>query len=304
MSLRYSICNSCQAQFSYENKGRVRVFCSIDCYRIEQRKNKYTKEKKTIDRNDFIEKAKIKHDGKYTYIINGDLLSNSYVSVVCSQHGVFEQKIHSHLKGHGCRKCGFESASVAQSQGYEYFKKKSKLIHKDKYEYLDQFDYKNRSTVIDIICKKHGVFKQSASGHLSGKGCRKCGIERSSGLWNADKYEDICNKHSSGLSNIYIIKCFNDNEVFYKIGITKRKRVKDRFRGKLNMPYGFEVIANASGEARFIFNLEKQIHKILKETKYKPNIKFAGYTECFLSVGGEVIDLIKSIGSSSQINLI
>ena len=29
-----------------------------------------------------------------------------------------------------------------------------------------------------IICSKHGEFLQTPSNHLSGKGCRMCGIER------------------------------------------------------------------------------------------------------------------------------
>lgn len=32
---------------------------------------------------------------------------------------------------------------------------------------------------IPIICPVHGIFNQSAKGHFSGRGCRKCGIKRS-----------------------------------------------------------------------------------------------------------------------------
>lgn len=48
-------------------------------------------------------------------------------------------------------------------------------VHDNKYEYdtINQNDIKTRDT-IDIICKKHGEFKQKAWTHKSGSGCPKC----------------------------------------------------------------------------------------------------------------------------------
>ena len=48
-------------------------------------------------------------------------------------------------------------------------------VHNNKYEYssINQNDIKTRDT-IDIICKKHGEFKQKAWTHKSGSGCPKC----------------------------------------------------------------------------------------------------------------------------------
>lgn len=33
-------------------------------------------------------------------------------------------------------------------------------------------------TKLEIICHSHGIFKQSASDHLAGKGCKLCGVDR------------------------------------------------------------------------------------------------------------------------------
>ena len=38
-------------------------------------------------------------------------------------------------------------------------------------------NYVNAKTKVNIICKRHGVFSQTADGHLSGAGCFKCGRE-------------------------------------------------------------------------------------------------------------------------------
>jgi len=40
--------------------------------------------------------------------------------------------------------------------------------------------YVNSYTKVTILCKKHGAFLQSPRSHLSGRGCKQCGIESSS----------------------------------------------------------------------------------------------------------------------------
>ena len=39
-------------------------------------------------------------------------------------------------------------------------------------------EYKNQTTKVVFICKKHGKFNQTPSNHLNKKGCPKCGIEK------------------------------------------------------------------------------------------------------------------------------
>ena len=39
-------------------------------------------------------------------------------------------------------------------------------------------NYVNAKTKVNIICKRHGVFSQTADGHLTGAGCPKCGLEK------------------------------------------------------------------------------------------------------------------------------
>jgi uncharacterized protein YggL (DUF469 family) len=50
-------------------------------------------------------------------------------------------------------------------------------IHGDKYDYSKTLYIKRTEKVI-IICSIHGEFTQNAGSHLSGCGCRKCGIEQ------------------------------------------------------------------------------------------------------------------------------
>lgn len=58
----------------------------------------------------------------------------------------------------------------------ESFIIKARGVHGDKYDY-SLVNFKNNKTKVEIVCKSHGSFEQSPSGHLRGYGCRKCGTE-------------------------------------------------------------------------------------------------------------------------------
>lgn len=59
----------------------------------------------------------------------------------------------------------------------EEFLQKARLIHGSYYDY-SAVEYKNCYSDVLIICSKHGVFDQTPSNHLNGKGCPECGEER------------------------------------------------------------------------------------------------------------------------------
>jgi hypothetical protein len=56
---------------------------------------------------------------------------------------------------------------------------KFKIKHGNYYSY-ENFEYINTHSKSIITCPRHGDFLQSASKHLSGQGCRKCGLEKNS----------------------------------------------------------------------------------------------------------------------------
>ena len=59
-------------------------------------------------------------------------------------------------------------------QKTQNFIDKSQKIHNKKYNYSKTI-YKNNRTKVEIICPIHGSFFQTPTGHLSQRGCRKCG---------------------------------------------------------------------------------------------------------------------------------
>ena len=79
---------------------------------------------------------------------------------------------------------------------------------------------------------------------------------------------------------MYIIRCYNDKESFIKIGKTFRT-IKDRFYKIREMPYTYEVLKVIEGDALEVSKIEHTLHKINKDFRYSPILKFSGATECF-----------------------
>lgn len=66
---------------------------------------------------------------------------------------------------------------MAEKYTKEEWVEKCRLKHNDKYDY-SKSEYINNHTKVEIICPKHGIFKQTPKDHLSGRGCPKCKSEK------------------------------------------------------------------------------------------------------------------------------
>ncbi len=155
-------------------------------------------------------------------------------------------------------------------------------IHKGKYNYSKAI-YTGDLGKLKIKCSKHGYFLQGAGVHLMGCGCPKCGIEkmklsRAKNGWTRTSWIEFCNASNSD-PKLYIIHCYNDNEQFIKIGITKNK-MKRRLSNYM-MPYNYHAIKIISGTAGQIYDKERDLKKQFTNFKYNPSIDFHGKTECF-----------------------
>lgn len=117
---------------------------------------------------EFIEKAKIIHSNKYEYNKVHYKKYDVRVEITCLKHGEFFQTPEIHLNNHGCPTCG----GVRKSNTDDFIKK-AKLVHGDKYDYIN-ISYINVRTKVQIICKKHGTFDQKPNDHINGYGCQTC----------------------------------------------------------------------------------------------------------------------------------
>lgn len=123
--------------------------------------------------NEFIEEANKKHEFRYDYSLVNYINCYTKISIICKEHGVFLQNPNSHLQGTGCLKCAREQMKFDTDE----FLEKAKLIHSDRYDY-SLVVYKGIREYVNIICKKHGVFKQVPVSHLRGSGCMLCFYDR------------------------------------------------------------------------------------------------------------------------------
>lgn len=243
----------------------------------------------TKNNNYFINKAKSIHGDKYNYDKVVYVRSNKKVIIHCPKHGDFEQTPNGHLHGSGCKLCGIIVRANSRKIKIEDLLIRFKEVHGDKYDY-SFVKYKSIEDKINIKCKKHDFFYQSSHGHLCGKGYPKCGREKVNnhhktkptgwGLVNWIKASETSKVFDS--FKVYIIKCYNETETFYKIGRTFRKTI-DRF--KSGLPYNYEILKEiVFDDAKECFNKETELKRINKEFKYKPKLNFHGRHECFYKI--------------------
>jgi hypothetical protein len=172
----------------------------------------------------------------------------------------------------------------------EYYINKANQIHNFKYDY-SLINYTLAHDKIIISCNIHGNYLQQAHAHLSGQGCPKCGDKICSDHhssnptgWSKNNWKCAAKKSKRFESfKIYIIKCWNNDETFYKIGRTFVD-IKRRFQSKIEMPYNHTVLKIIEGDSNDIYNLEIKLKNMNKDNKYVPLLKFNGSKECFNNV--------------------
>jgi very-short-patch-repair endonuclease len=152
----------CPEHGVFEQTPNSHIGLKTDCFKcVDSKKNN----------NEFIDKSKSIHGDKYDYSLVEYKNNKTKVKIICPEHGVFEQRPNNHYK------CGCEKCSNKHKPSNEEFITKCLNLHNNIYDY-SLVEYKNAHSKIKIICKKHGVFEQSASHHLRGAGCSNCKISK------------------------------------------------------------------------------------------------------------------------------
>lgn len=119
--------------------------------------------------DDFARRAREVHGSRYDY---GQVIyvnNKAYVTILCPEHGPFQQIPKIHLKGSGCPKCApnCKKPELDILRSFE-------VVHGDKYGYPATITGPmNRK--IEITCPVHGPFLQAPSVHAKGHGCPQCG---------------------------------------------------------------------------------------------------------------------------------
>lgn len=159
----------------------------------------------------------------------------------------------------------------------EWFIKNAKSIHGEYYNY-SKVEYINMKTKVCIICPKHGEFFTTSVNHLTMKyKCKKCSAPKI--INHPGGYNSKYKREPNYSVSLYKIRLYNDNESFYKIGLTNN--IKIRMNA---FPYKVEIIEVEKGILGSLYLKEQKIIKNLKDFKYTPKIHFGGYSECFSKI--------------------
>lgn len=144
-------------------QGRGCPKCGID----------WTQVNKSLGIKDFVERARKVHGDKYDYSKVEYINQYTPITIICPIHGEFQQIPKDHFNGSGCSICGHLQGGLKLRLTTEEFIQKAREVHGDKYDYKE-VKYVTSSDSIDIICPKHGAFKQLPYVHLNGAGCPIC----------------------------------------------------------------------------------------------------------------------------------
>jgi len=180
-----------------------------------------------------------------------------------------------------------------------YFAAMSKELHGDKYNY-DNVLYTGYENKIEIVCLLHGSFIQTPHTHLDKSGCPECGRGvQSNTKINGDSFSfstwiSVAEKSKNfNKYKVYIVRLFDDDEDFIKIGRTFTKTSKRL----CDIPYNFEVIKNwVFYNADQAFDVENEIKRKYKKYRYKPLKKFGGSCECYTKTIVTETDITETIG--------
>jgi hypothetical protein len=146
--------------------------------------------RKTI--GDFVKEANNIHNNKYDYSQFVYINNKKKGTIICPEHGPFEQAPYEHLSSYGCPVCGRIQADIHRRKTTDEFITEATKIHSGKYTYENSV-YDGCEKEIVITCPTHGNFKQIPSSHLSGRGCPLCGLGKGKKRNTKDEFVELAN---------------------------------------------------------------------------------------------------------------
>ena len=139
--------------------------------------------------------------------------------------------------------------------------------------------YTDNKNNVDLSCKRHNYkYTQRPSHHMVNiQGCPYCMKQvvmynNTTIISHKEFIEDI-----KGFT--YVLKLYNNDEMFYKVGIVSKHRLEYRLT-QLRKTYKVFVEYLEESDMVSAYKLEQSFLEEFKKYKYIPKIKFVGYTEC------------------------
>lgn len=233
-----------------------------------------------------IRKWLVNNNKNFTLESNEFINANTHLIWKCSICNYVWKTTWARIKqGSSCSKCSHEK--VASMTRLSINKIKKRLISINPDIEIVSTKYINAGTKLHCRClidECSHEWNPPWQALQSGYGCPKCGLKKrgkgSNGIHNKITAERNKRKWLNKSAIVYTIQCFNNEESFFKMGITTRD-IKKRFRSKKEMPYNYRIIDIIYTNLYEAIYIENELHEKHGNHKYIPKIKFRGYTECF-----------------------
>lgn len=227
------------------------------------------------ERNSYYEKGEIEMVSKFVNDAKKIIVKTKRGEHLITPYSLF----HNHLPN---IKTAIDKNTYLKNQFHE--------IHEIGTFDYSKINFNTHKKHIVIGCNKCGLyFNQSPDHHYRGYGCPDCSNEN-----KGYKFSNWLNSCKGEKGKFYMIRCFNKNEEFIKIGITCQT-VYVRYNSFVRMPYSYEILNVIESEDRKeIWQIEKKLKIHLKKEgfAYSPLIYFAGATSEVFESNNNVINKI------------
>ena len=225
---------------------------------------------KRLNNSIFIEKSNEVHNNRFDYSLVEYKNVRTPVKIICKSCGVFVQLPWTHMKGIGCVSCNYQTKDT--------FIEKSIVKHGYKYNY-NNVNFVNNVSKVDIICDKHGVFRQSPASHISGSGCNIC--FRESKKSNKVKFIEKSNKKHNLSNYNYDLVDYINNKIKVKIICNKHGIFEQYPKHHLN-GCGCPMCNMSKGEVEirnYLYNndIKYESQKTFVGCSYKSLLRFDFY---------------------------
>ena len=188
VNARTKVCIICPEHGEFWQEPFVHIVSKYGCPKCGK---KAASTNEALSTEDFIEKAKQIHGGKYDYSEAQYKASKSLIKIICPKHGEFWQTPDSHLHGSGCQRC-----SNVKSSGEE------EIFSILKGAYNDEIETRDRSVIkpyeLDILIPKLNIAIEYN------------GLKWHSEEFQKDKYYHLKKMEMCKEKNIKLISIFED----------------------------------------------------------------------------------------------
>ena len=167
------------------------------------------------------------------------------------------------------------------------FIEKSSIVHENKYDYSRVKNLNRLADKVEIVCPKHGVFKQIACIHKNGSGCPKCSTEQrnNKNKTSQKEYMDKCNKVYNNKYDYSLLK-YENNKTKVLI-ICPYHGLFEQEASSHSKGYGCSKCSRDNKE-----NLHKNRFKKFVEKSNKIHGNKYDYSKVNFKGGGVAVDII------------